>query len=87
VHVIFDSPFDLADFIESESSVENGLEVAGIKLDSAIIVLDGLAEILLLTSLPPVGVQNVGLLQRVLSTDVLLQEAGVVERTILASPN
>lgn len=60
--VILNGSVDLSDLVEGESSVEDGFEVKGVEFDGAVVVLNGLFEVLLLAGLPSVGMQDVGLL-------------------------
>ena len=52
-------PIDLPQLIKGKASVEDGLEVAWIQLNSLVVALYGLFEVLLLASLPAVTVVHI----------------------------
>ena len=77
--VVLDGSVDLSDFVEGEPSVEDGFEVEGVELDSTIVVLNSLLEVLLLAGLPAIRVQDVSLLQSILAGNVMLRETSIIE--------
>lgn len=85
--VVLDGSVYFSDFIESEASVEDGFEVKRVELDCAVVIFYCLFEVLLLAGLPSIGVQDIGLFQGVLSGDILLREASIIEGTILIGPD
>lgn len=81
--VISDRLVDLADLVESEPSVEDRLEVLRIQLDGLVIIVDCLFELLLLSSLPAVRMQDIGLSQGCFSRQVGVGKAYFVVGRVL----
>lgn len=83
--VILDGSIDFSDLIKGKSSVEDGFEVKGVEFDGAVVVLYCFLEVLLLAGLPSIGMKDVGLLQSILTGDVMLRETSIIEGAIFIS--
>ena len=77
--VVLDGSVDLSDFVKGKPSIKDGFEVEGVDLDSTVIVLNRLLEVLFLAGLPAIRVQDVSLLQSILAGNVMLRETSIIE--------
>ena len=57
--IVADGPVHIAQLIEGKTAIEDGFEVGGVQLNSAVVVFDRLPKVLPLAGLPPVGMQEV----------------------------
>jgi len=80
--VVFDGSVYFSDFVKSKAAVEDGFEVQRVEFNCFVVVLDSLLELLLFASLPPMGVKDVSLPQRVVFGKFRLRENDVTERYV-----